>query len=154
MSNQCCLATNKKWSTLLLPRNGSTFLSFFFLLRSLLLLEAQDASGCYPSAVQRDHSLSERLIFLTQPCSVCLPTELHQEFQGQTHGQTSLLPHSNDKPHAHGRTGLRLRLSGAPHGPHRTPGSHLRQQELARTHQGPSGGNIPLTQAGRADSFL
>lgn len=79
--------------------------------------------------------MSPCLIFRTQPCSVCLPTELHQEFQGQTHGQTRVLPLSNDKPHAHGRTGLRLRLSGAPHGPHRSPRSHLRQRTSAKVLQ-------------------
>lgn len=66
--------------------------------------------------------------FLPQPCTVCLPTELHQELQGQAYRQTSVLPQPDDKPLPHGRTRLWLRLSSAPHGPHWTPGSHLRRQ--------------------------
>lgn len=68
--------------------------------------------------------------FLPQPCIIRLSTELHQEFQGQTNRQTSVLPESNDEPLPHGRTRLRLRLPSAPHGSQRTPSSHLRRGDM------------------------
>lgn len=65
---------------------------------------------------------------LWQPCSICVPTELHQEFQGQTHRQTRVLSQSNDKPIPLWWTRLQLWLPSAPHSPQRTPGSHLTLQ--------------------------
>lgn len=82
------------------------------------------------------HIMSVHYIFLTQPRVICLSTELHQEFQGQTNRQTSILPQSNDESLSDGRTRLWLRLSSAPHGTHWTPSSHLRQR-IAHMHNQP-----------------
>lgn len=60
-----------------------------------------------------------------------LSTELHQEFQGQTDWQTSILSQPNDEPLPDGRTRLRLRLSSPPHGPQRTTSSHLRKRKCS-----------------------